>query len=122
MQHAVDALGILPAEIGFSFGATPSRCTLLVAVVAAPGLVMPELAATRTLEALGSALVCLHLRHVSLLWGGRGERWLFLVRGVVVILKIISRYIPCRNQNHGHVPTLELRHRFDLAVVRNVVV
>lgn len=117
MQHAVDALGILPAEIGFSFGATPSRCTLFVAVVAAPGFVMPELAATGTLEALGGALMCLHLRHVSLLLGGRGERWLFLVRGVVLVLKIIHRCIPCRHQNHGHVPTLELWHGLDLAVV-----
>ena len=69
MQHAVDALGILPAEIRFAFGATPSRRTLLVSVVATPGFVMPDLATARPLEALRSTLVCFHLRHVSLLLG-----------------------------------------------------
>jgi len=122
VQHAVDAFRIFPAEVGFSFDATPSRCALLVAVVTAPGIVVPDLATTRPLEALRSTLVCLHFRHVSLLPGGRGEPWLFLVRVVTFVLKIISRRIPRRYENHGHVPTLELWHRLDLAVVRNVVV
>jgi len=122
VQHAVDALGILPAEIGLALDTAPARRALLTTVVASPGLVMPDLAATRPFEALGSALVCLHFRHVSLLLGGRGEPCLFLIRDVVLVLEIINRRIPRGHENHGHVSALDLRHGFDLAVVGNLVI
>ena len=122
MQHAVHALGILPAEILFAFDATPSRRTLLAAVMAAPSFVMPDLSTACPLEALGNTLVRFHLRHVSLLLGGREELSLFLIRDIGFILKVFDWCIPRWDENHRHVPSFELRHRFDLAVVGDFVI
>lgn len=67
MQHLVDALFVATGQDPVALHASPTRCALLVAVVTAPGLAMPDLSATGAFETLGSTLVRLHLWHCVLL-------------------------------------------------------